>query len=155
MKGARGEKPERSASPTRRPPLGAEGEAKDLAKEKNTVTEPGVDVQKDMDAINAGDAARTGATFPVNGRTYGLHDGTLYPISGAGFHQLDRGVFKALGILNESGPTERAFSILEKMGIGNAQRATALRRYKVIHRRSGRDSLSICVTVLSDLRMRP
>ena len=106
---------------------------KTLAKEKNTVIEPGVDVQKDVDAINAGDAARTGETFTVNGRTYGLHDGTLYPISGTGFHQLERGAFKALGVLNEFGPTERAFSILEKMGISDAQRATALRVYEVIH----------------------
>lgn len=106
---------------------------KTLAKEKNTVIEPAVEVQKDVAAINEGEATRTGDTFTVNGRTYGMHDGTLYPISGQGFHPLDRGAFKALGVLNEFGPTERAFSILEKMGISNEQRAAALRVYEVIH----------------------
>jgi hypothetical protein len=57
-----------------------------VAKEMNTMIEPGVDVAGDVAALNAGKATREGNTFIVNGRTYGMHDGTLYPISGPGFH---------------------------------------------------------------------
>src|SRR5262245_44530536 len=66
-----------------------------LAKGMNTVIEPGVDVTGDVAAVNAGQATRLGDTFVINGRTYGVHAGTLYPISGPGFHQLNRGAFKA------------------------------------------------------------
>jgi hypothetical protein len=106
---------------------------KTLAKEKNTVIEPRVDVQKDVDAINAGNAVRTGDMLTINGRNYGIHDGTLYPISGDGFYQLDRGAFKALGVFNEFGDTKRAAEILDKMGASEAQRAAALEVYKRLH----------------------
>ena len=69
--------------------------------DRNTVIEPGVDVQADVAAINSGLAKRIGNTFEVKGRVYGVHDGTLYPISGPGFQTLDRGGLKALGVFNK------------------------------------------------------
>jgi len=88
-----------------------------VAKNLNTVIEPGVDVASDVAAINQGLAQRTGDRFFVNGRTYGVHDGTLYPISGLGLHQLDRGGFKALGVLMKFGDTPRAAEIMKHMGL--------------------------------------
>jgi hypothetical protein len=103
-----------------------------VAKELNTVIEPGVDVAGDVAAINAGQATRVGGNFVIHGRTYGVHDGTLYPISGPGFHQLSRGAFKALGVLNELGNTARASEILGRMGISAPDRAAALRVFEVL-----------------------
>jgi hypothetical protein len=103
-----------------------------VAKELNTVIEPGVDVAGDVAAINAGQATRVGGNYVIHGRTYGVHDGTLYPISGPGFHQLSRGAFKALGVLNELGNTERAAEILGRMGVSAADRAAALRVFEVL-----------------------
>ncbi len=88
-----------------------------VAKDLNTVIEPGVDVAADVTAINQGLAQRVGDKFVVNGRTYGVHDGTLYPISGLGLHQLDRGGFKALGVFNKFGDSPRAAEIMQKMGL--------------------------------------
>jgi hypothetical protein len=103
-----------------------------LAKEVNTVIEPGVDVAGDVAAINAGKATRVGGNWVVNGRTYGAHDGTLYPIEGPGFHQLTRGAFKALGVYNKFGNTAEAAEILSKMGTSAADRAAALRVHQGI-----------------------
>lgn len=86
-----------------------------VAKKTNTVAEPGVDMAADAAAINAGNATRSGADYVVNGRTYGVHDGTLYPVSGPGLHQLNRAAFKALGVFNKFGNTQQAARILNKM----------------------------------------
>jgi RHS repeat-associated protein len=88
-----------------------------VAKDLNTVIEPRVDVAADVAAINRGLARREGDRFIIHGRTYGVHDGTLYPISGPGFHQLDRGAFKALGVFNTFGDTGRAAEIMSRMGL--------------------------------------
>jgi len=88
-----------------------------VAKDLNTVVEKGVDVAGDVAAINQGLAQRVGDKFIVNGRTYGVHDGTLYPISGPGFHLLDRPSFKALGVLNKFGDTPYAATIMQRMGL--------------------------------------
>ena len=103
---------------------------KTVAKEMNTMIEPGIDVAGDVAAINAGKATREGNTFIVNGRTYGMHDGILYPISGPGFHQLERGAFKALGVYNVFGDTPKAAEILDKMGMSEAHRQTALNAWR-------------------------
>ena len=79
------------------------------------MVEPGVDVAADVAAINEGLATRVGDTYPINGRVYGVHDGTLFPISGRGFHQLTRGGFQALGVLNKFGDTPQAHAILSRM----------------------------------------
>ena len=90
-----------------------------VAKELNSVFEPGVDVSGDVRLINQGRATRTGDTYLVNGRTYGVHEGTLFPISGPGIHQLSRPAFEALGVFNQFGDTARAREILQNMARTN------------------------------------
>jgi Pre-toxin TG len=101
-----------------------------VAKASNTVIEPGVDVASDVAAINSGKVPMVNGQFTVNGRTYGMHDGTLYPISGTGFIPLTRGAFKALGIFNEFGNTARAAEILAKMGLDADDIAAGLNAWK-------------------------
>ncbi len=91
---------------------------------------PGVDVSADVAAINAGQAARNGNTFTINGRTYGMHDGTLYPMLGNGLVTLDRGAYKALGVYKKFGNTTQANTILDNMGVSQATRNKALNVYK-------------------------
>jgi hypothetical protein len=117
-------------SPNRRHNINSVNQ-KTVAKEMNTMIEPGVNVEDDVATINAGKATREGNTFIVNGRTYGMHDGILYPISGPGFHQLDRGAFKALGVYNVFEDTPRAAEILNRMGISDAHRQTALNVWRI------------------------
>ncbi len=105
---------------------------KTVAKSVNTVVEPGVNVAGDVAAINSGQAARQGGTYIINGRTYGVHDGTLYPISGPGFHQLSRAQFKALGVYNCFGDTVRTSGILAKMGISEADISAARAVFEVL-----------------------
>jgi hypothetical protein len=105
---------------------------KTVAKADNTVIEPGIDVASDVAAIRAGQVPRLRGQYTVNGRVYGEHGGTLYPISGTGFHYLTRAQFKALGVYNEFGNTARAAEILNNMGIAPADRAAALRIHEVI-----------------------
>ncbi|QDU39594.1 hypothetical protein Mal4_39400 [Maioricimonas rarisocia] len=90
-----------------------------VAKDLNSVVELGVDVAGDVRLINQGQATKVGDTYVVNGRTYGVHDGTLFPISGPGVHQLNRPAFKALGIFNQFGNTAKARQILENMARTN------------------------------------
>jgi hypothetical protein len=105
---------------------------KTVAKTDNTVIEPGVDVAGDVAAIRGGKVPRIKGEYTANGRIYGAHDGTLFPISGPGFHYLTRAQFKALGVYNEFGNTARAAEILENMGIAAADRAAGLRVHEVI-----------------------
>jgi hypothetical protein len=88
---------------------------KTVAKKLNTVVGKGVDVAGDVAAINAGQATRSGANFIVNGRTYGVHNGTLFPISGPGLTQLNRSAFKSFGVFNKFGNTPQAARILNSM----------------------------------------
>ncbi|MGA1839283.1 MAG: DUF4157 domain-containing protein [bacterium] len=104
-----------------------------LTRGRNTVIEPSVDVAGDVAAINAGKATRIGNNYIINGRTYGVEpNGTLYPISGPGFHQLNRGAFKALGIYNKFGNTSRATDILNAMNISSADRDAALSVWRIL-----------------------
>jgi hypothetical protein len=99
---------------------------KTLARDVTTVIEPGVDIAGDVAAINQGLAQRVGDRFIINGRTYGAHtNGTLYPISGPGFIQLDRGAFKGLGVLNKFGDTPQAAEIMGRMGLSPEAQAAA------------------------------
>ncbi|RKZ38335.1 MAG: hypothetical protein DRR16_33690 [Candidatus Parabeggiatoa sp. nov. 3] len=85
-----------------------------------------------MQAIRSGATPKIGDKFVVNGRTYGIHEnGTLYPISGPGFHQLTRPQFKALGVYNKFGETARATQILDNMGLAQADRVAALNIWKL------------------------
>jgi hypothetical protein len=107
-----------------------------VAKDVNSVLEPHINVEADIKAIRAGQAQAGRApggefSYSVNGRTYGMHtNGTLYPVEGVGVHTLDRASFKALGVFNQFGDTPRATQILDKMGIGVAERARALDVWK-------------------------
>lgn len=106
-----------------------------LTKEKNTVILPGVDVADDVAAINSGQATRVRETFTISGRTYQAKpDGTLFPVSGEGFVQLDRGAFKALGVLNAHGNTAGARAILGNMGINDEARGAALEVWRALQR---------------------
>ena len=99
------------------------------AKKKNSVfTISKCQVEEDVEAIRSGKAIRKGDTFIINGRTYGVHNGTLHPISGQGIHQLSRGEFKALGILNQyKGQADKIKLQLERMKIGQADIEAARR----------------------------
>jgi hypothetical protein len=116
-------------SPSRRHNLNNVSQ-RSVAKDVNSVFEPGVDVAGDVAKIRAGQAERVGDRFVVNGRTYGHHDGTLFPMSGAGIHTLDRGAYKALGVYNKFGNSERATQILNNMGVADDARAAALRAWQ-------------------------
>jgi hypothetical protein len=106
-----------------------------VAKDKNTVVESRVDVSRDVKEINDGKAKKGNesgtVTWTLNGRTYGAHDnGTLFPIRGSGFHELNRSAFKALGVYNKFDDTPRAKEILDKMGTSQSDRKDALKAYK-------------------------
>ncbi|VVS94184.1 FG-GAP-like repeat-containing protein [Desulfoluna spongiiphila] len=103
---------------------------KTFVRKLNTVIEPGVDVASDVASINKGLAQKIGDKFIVNGRTYGMHDGTLYPISGPGFHQLDRAAFKALGVFNKFGNTSKANQIINNMGLSQDAISSALKAWR-------------------------
>jgi len=104
-----------------------------VAKEVNTVVDRSVvDMSADVAAIRSGQAQKIGDTFVVNGRTYGMHDGTLYPMSGPGLYTLDRGSYKALGILNKFGNTPQADVILKNMGVSAETKTAALKVFEVI-----------------------
>lgn len=104
-----------------------------VAKEVNTVIDRSVvDVSADVTAIRSGQGKQIGDTFVVNGRTYGMHDGTLYPMSGAGLYTLDRGGYKALGVLNKFGNTPQTEIILRNMGVSPETKAAALVVFEAI-----------------------
>ncbi len=85
-------------------------------RERNTVIEPWVDIDTDVEAILSRRAARSGDTFEVGGRRWGVEpNGTLYPISGPGFIRLDRESYRALGVYNTFGDTAQAAAILDRM----------------------------------------
>jgi hypothetical protein len=102
-----------------------------LARVRNTVIEPWVDVGGDLAAIGAGAAVRVENRLLVNGRTYGIEaSGTLYPIAGPGFQFLDRAAFKALGVYNQLGDSAEAEAVLQRMhGQTPASRRAALAAY--------------------------
>lgn len=55
---------------------------------------------------------------------------TLFPIRGAGFHELNRGGFKALEVYNAFKDTPRAKEIMDKIGSPPADRKAALLAHK-------------------------
>lgn len=103
-----------------------------LARRLNSVVVSSVDVDSDVDAIRSGAAKQSEGTFILtNGRVYGQHNGTLFPISGPGVYPLDRGSFKALGVLNQLGNTLQAQTILDRMGVNDETRSRALVVYTI------------------------
>ncbi|GAA2268756.1 hypothetical protein GCM10009853_022700 [Glycomyces scopariae] len=77
------------------------------AKEKNTVVLPHVDTGADIDAIKTGRARYLRDNlYEVNNRVYGIEtpSGTVYPVKGEGFVELDKLEFTALkGLLSHAG----------------------------------------------------
>ncbi|MFY2559327.1 hypothetical protein ACN469_16970 [Corallococcus terminator] len=69
-------------------------------------------------------------TWTLNRRTYGDHDGTLYPIRGDGVHELNRGAFRALGLYNDFKDTPRAREYMDKMKLPEVDRKAGLKAYK-------------------------
>jgi hypothetical protein len=102
-----------------------------LARDRNTVIEPWVDVGHDLATVRAGGAVRVENRLLVNSRVYGIEaSGTLYPIAGPGFQFLDRAAFKALGVYNQLGDTAEAEAVLQRMhGQTAASRRAALAAY--------------------------
>lgn len=85
-------------------------------REWNTVIEPWVDIDADVEAILGGRAIRVGDTFEIGGRRWGVEpNGTLDPITGPGLIRLDRESFRALGVYNAFGDTPQAAAILDRM----------------------------------------
>jgi len=105
-----------------------------VAKGANSVIEPGVDVAGDVALINSGQAqGGPNNTITVNGRTYGTHpNGRLYPIKGPGIHPLSRPAFKALGVFNKFGNSDRAAFVLNRMGVHLADRKAALQVWMLL-----------------------
>ena len=61
---------------------------------------------------------------------YGSHaNGRLYPVSGPGFHALDRGAYKAFGVLNDLGDTAAAMRRMDQMQITKDARDAARTAY--------------------------
>ncbi len=114
--------------------LAAKVNQKSVAKETNTVAEPWVNMGQDVAVINAGQALKSGETFTVDGRTYGYHDNVLYPVSGEGFHQLDRGSYKALGVYNTFGVSDKTTEILKNMEITNEASEAALTVWRALNK---------------------
>lgn len=85
---------------------------KSPAKEKNTVVLPGVDTDADIAAIKTGHAKHVRDNlYQVNDRTYGLEtpSGSVYPVRGKGFVELDKLEFTALkGLLAHGGDRAEA-----------------------------------------------
>ena len=95
-------------------------------KHQNTVILPKVDVAVDVRAINAGRGVRHGNTVSIHGRLYEIKPtGLLYPISGDGFVQLNRGAYKALGYYNECGVTDLAEEKMDQARITPQSRELA------------------------------
>lgn len=85
-------------------------------------------MRADIEGINRGEAIRHGDTYLINGRLYGIEPtGRAYPISGSGVHELDRLAFRAVGVYNTFGLTERAEGILDKMRSPEQARVAARR----------------------------
>src|SRR5215216_5964472 len=94
----------------------------------NTVADVTVDMRADIDAINRGEAARVGDLWTIQGRAYRVGaDGHSWPVSGPGFHTLDRRAFLALAVYNEHGLTDTAERLLDLEGVPGMARARGRR----------------------------
>jgi SPP1 gp7 family putative phage head morphogenesis protein len=103
------------------------------AKPTNTVVESWDVVQQDIAAINRGEGERQGNCWAINGRTYGVEKGgRCYPISGPGFHVLDRVAYKALGMYNKYGLTSEAERMLDRWDCPQEARRVARAAYEAV-----------------------
>ncbi|HWK79522.1 MAG TPA: hypothetical protein VNP95_02080 [Thermomicrobiales bacterium] len=104
--------------------------------DRNTVVLPGVDIGEDFRAIGRGHGwynASRRETW-VNGRLYGQHaNGTLFPIRGEGFVEMDRQEYKALlAIRRYNGDMALALRELRSdPHISGEQQETAIRLWTI------------------------
>ncbi len=103
-----------------------------VPKVDNTVIEPWVDVNADIQAIKSGQIQPVNGQFTVNGRIYAIHNGAFHPVSGQGLHYLDRGGYQALSVYNKFGLTSQAEGILDNMKVTVAARSAAQEIWRLI-----------------------
>ncbi len=110
--------------------------AKAPRKPENSVVLPHVDVRAGVGAINLGQAERVGNDFKINGRMYGMEsNGTLFPRSGDGIVQMDRGSYWALQTMIQFGDDpERLALQMTRQGIGQTEQSLAAGVFK-LHRK--------------------
>lgn len=95
-------------------------------KNQNSVFDPSMNIQTDVDAINRGEARRQGEDWYVNRRRYQLKpDGVLFPVDGEGIYQPDRAEYQALAAYNEYGLTDAAEAYLSRAGVPEEKRVLA------------------------------
>ena len=99
---------------TKRHVLGSIGK-KSTAKNNNTVIMPWVNYNKDIEGIKKGEYNKVNGNYEINGRTYGIHDGRLYPISGKGFVTLTRHEYQILIILKTQSQNPKLLEILNNI----------------------------------------
>lgn len=85
-------------------------------KDKNTIILPGVNYIGDIERIKNGEYNKVNGNYEINGRTYGIHDGRLYPISGDGFVTLTRHEYKILIIIKTQANNPILDTILDNVG---------------------------------------
>jgi hypothetical protein len=95
-------------------------------KRLNAVVDSTVDMAADVEAINRGEAIRSGERWTVHQRTYHVDAmGHAWPVSGAGVYVLNRAAFLALGIYNEYGLSDVAESLLDLEQVSEVARTEA------------------------------
>lgn len=133
---------------------------KTIAKETNTIIEPGVDYNKDIKDIREGKAKYIADAekqqFEVNGRTYKIHDKARkngyyrsYPIEGNGMHKLNRGEFQAFKMYkthsNNPQLLKKIISNQKKSYVkSSSQEPNAAERSFEKAQKRGRNVLNIC-----------
>lgn len=85
-------------------------------KDKNTIILPGVNYTGDIERIKNGEYNKINGNYEINGRTYGIHDRRLYPISGDGFVTLTRHEYKVLIIIKTQANNPILDTILDNVG---------------------------------------
>lgn len=80
-------------------------------------------IKRDLDDIIAGKVQKAGETWTANGRTYGMHNGSLHPVSGPGIVDLSRPQHQLIQQLNgNSLENAKKFSeAMKKKGILDQQ----------------------------------
>ena len=122
---------------------GATVTPKTTAKENNTVVSNSVNMKQDTQIIKNGEATnlgrdpKTGDTLHSlsNGRVYAeKSNGQIYPYSGEGVYQLDRGSYRALGIYNKYGDTQAAKEALNLNRINPESQTMGYKVWKEINK---------------------
>ncbi len=88
----------------------------DPTKERNSMIDPDhrQAINSDLDNIIAGKVPKAGETWTVGGRSYGMHNGSLHPVSGPGIVDLSRPQHQLIQQLNGNTP-EKAQKFAEAM----------------------------------------